>query len=126
MSDVRAEAREWNRRDFPEAAHEVLQNAQTRKNVRHATNVIQDKRNKVVAELPDWEDLREAGAQVKAHTLRHLDYYLTQFEENCTRAGGHVHWAGDAAEANRIILGLVQQHDAREVIKIKTMTSEEV
>src|SRR5580658_4607529 len=126
MSVTPTEAMQWNRRDFPEAAREVLQNAQTRKNVKHATNVIQGKRNKVVAEMPDWEDLREAGSQVKAHTLRHLDYYLTQFEANCTRAGGHVHWAADAAEANRIILGLVQQHQTKEVIKIKTMTSEEI
>lgn len=126
MSDVHVEATQWNRRDFPEAAREVLQNAQTRKNVKHATNVIQAKRNKVTAELPDWEDLREAGAQVRAHVLWHLDHYLTQFEANCTRAGGHVHWAQDAAEANRIILGLIQQHRAKEVIKIKTMTSEEI
>src|ERR1700710_1685529 len=97
----------WNRQDFTSAAKEILEQSQTRKNVQHATNVIQGKRNKVAAELPDWEDLREAGAQVRAHTLRHLDYYLKQFEENCTRAGGHVHWASDAADANRIILGLV-------------------
>jgi len=116
----------WNRRDFPEAAREMLQNSQTRKNVQHATNIIQAKRNKVVAEMPDWEDLREAGAQIRAHTLRHLDHYLTQFEENCTRAGGHVHWASDAEEARRIILELVEQQQAREVIKIKTMTSEEI
>ena len=124
MSDVHE--RQWNRRDFPEAARDLLQNSQTRKNVQHATNVIQAKRDKVVAELPDWEDLREAGAQIRAHTLRHLDHYLTQFEENCTRAGGHVHWASDADDARRIILGLVQHHQATEVIKIKTMTSEEV
>jgi len=124
MSEVHEN--QWNRRDFPEAARDLLQNSQTRKNVQHATNVIQAKRNKVVAELPDWEDMREAGAQIRAHTLRHLDHYLTQFEENCTLAGGHVHWASDAEDARRIILGLVQQHDAKEVIKIKTMTSEEV
>ncbi len=105
MSGSQSQTTEWNRRDFPTAAREVLQNSQTRKNVKHATNVIQAKRNAVVAELPDWEDLREAGAQVKAHTLRHLDHYLMQFEENCTHAGGHVHWASDATEANRIILG---------------------
>ena len=116
----------WHTRDFPTAAKDLLQNSQTRKNVLHATNVIQGKRNKVAAELPDWEELREAGAQVKAHTLKHLDYYLTQFEENCTRAGGQVHWASDAAEANRIILGLVKGHQAKEVIKVKTMTSEEI
>ena len=126
MSEAQVHETKWNTRDFPTAARDLLQDSQTRKNVQHATGVIQAKRNKVVAELPDWEDLREAGAQVRAHTLRHLDYYLIQFEENCTRAGGHVHWAGDAAEANRIILGLVQQYQAHEVIKIKTMTSEEV
>jgi len=126
MSELEVHATEWHTRDFPTAAKDLLQDSQTRKNVQHATNVIQGKRNTVVAELPDWEDLREAGSQVRAHALRHLDYYLTQFEENCTRAGGHVHWASDAAEANRIILGLVQKHQATEVIKIKTMTSEEV
>ena len=126
MSQLEVHETQWNTREFPDAARDILQDSQMRKNVQHATNVIQGKRNKVVAELPDWEDLREAGAQVKAHTLRHLDYYLAQFEENCTKAGGHVHWAADAAEANRIILGLVQQHEAKEVIKIKTMTSEEV
>jgi len=126
MSEVQIHPTEWNRHDFPTAARELLQNSQTRKNVQHATNVIQAKRNKVVDELPDWEDLRESGAQVRAHALRHLDHYLTQFEENCTRAGGHVHWASDAAEANRLILGLIKQHGAKEVIKIKTMTSEEV
>ncbi len=127
MSTVQTEdGTHWNRQDFPSAAKEILEQSQTRKNVQHATNVIQGKRNKVVAELPDWQDLREAGAQIKAHTLRHLDHYLTEFEANCTKAGGHVHWASDAAEANRIILGLVQKHDAKEVIKIKTMTSEEV
>jgi L-lactate dehydrogenase complex protein LldF len=126
MSGAEVREIEWNTRDFSDAAKDLLQDSQMRKNVRHATDVIQGKRNKVVAELPDWQDLREAGSQVRAHALRHLDHYLTQFEENCTRAGGQVHWASDAAEANRIILGLIQRHEAKEVIKIKTMTSEEV
>jgi L-lactate dehydrogenase complex protein LldF len=117
---------QWSNRDFPIAARDLLQETQVRRNIRHATDVIQTKRNRVVRELPDWEPLREAGAAVRAHTLAHLDHYLTQFEENCTRAGGHVHWARDAAEANHIILELVQQHAAKEVIKIKTMTSEEI
>ena len=61
MSSVEVHETQWNTRDFPDAAREILQNSQMRKNVQHATNVIQGKRNKVVAELPDWEDLREAG-----------------------------------------------------------------
>ncbi len=116
----------WQDRDFPAAAREVLEDSQTRSNVRHATNVIQAKRDAVTGELPDWEPLRDAGAAIRAHSLAHLDYYLVQFEQACTRAGGQVHWARDAAEANQIILGLIQRHHVDEVLKIKTMTSEEV
>jgi L-lactate dehydrogenase complex protein LldF len=125
-SEAGSSGTQWNVRDFPTAAKDLLRDDQLRSNVKHATNVIQEKRNRVVAELPDWEALRESGAQIRAHALRHLDHYLAEFESNCTRAGGHVHWAADAAEANRIILELVQDRNATEVIKVKTMTSEEV
>ena len=111
--------------EFPEAAKASLANAQLRRNVRHATDVIRGKRAIVVNEMDDWERLREAGRQVKAHTLRHLDTYLLQFEENCTRAGGRVHWAADADEANRIVIDIITSHGGREVIKVKTMTSDE-
>src|SRR6187431_3780051 len=94
--------------DFPDAARRSLDNAQLRRNVRHATDVIRGKRALVVGETDDWQQLRESGRQIKAHTLRHLDTYLQQFEENCTRAGGHVHWAADADEANRIIVNLIK------------------
>jgi len=112
--------------DFPKAAARLLGNTQLRHNVRHATGVIRNKRAKVVGEMPDWEQLREAGQRIKQHTLRHLDAYLEQFETACVRAGGQVHWARDADEANQIIVALVQAHRAAEVIKVKTMTSDEI
>jgi L-lactate dehydrogenase complex protein LldF len=112
--------------DFPQAAKRLLGNTQLRHNVRHATNVIRKKRAKVVDEMPDWQPLREAGRQIKQHTLRHLDFYLDQFESACTRAGGRVHWARDADEANRIVVSLIQEQRATEVIKVKTMTSDEI
>jgi L-lactate dehydrogenase complex protein LldF len=111
--------------DFPEAAGEALRNAQLRRNVRRATDVIRGKRALVVGEMDDWQELREAGRQIKAHVLRHLDEYLQQFEANCTAAGGHVHWAADADEANRIVVDIIRSHGGREVIKVKTMTSDE-
>jgi L-lactate dehydrogenase complex protein LldF len=112
--------------DFPSAARQALTNTQLRHNVRHATNVIRTKRARVVEEMPDWQQLREAGHQIKEHTLRHLDTYLEQFEAACTRVGGHVHWARDADEANRIIIEIIQSHHEKEVIKVKTMTSDEI
>ena len=110
---------------FPEAAREALGNAQLRRNVRHATDVIRGKRALVVGESQDWEALRESGRQIKRHVLRHLDTYLEEFERNCTRAGGHVHWAADADAANRIVIDIIRSHGGREVIKVKTMTSDE-
>jgi L-lactate dehydrogenase complex protein LldF len=111
---------------FPPAAKDAVQNTQLRHNVRHATDVIRRKRGIVVDEMPDWQELRESGRRVKEHTLRHLEFYLQQFEENCTRAGGVVHWARDADEANSIIVGLIQSRGGKEVIKVKTLTSDEI
>ena len=111
---------------FQKAAHMLLKDEQLRTNVRHATDVITNKRSHVVAEQRDWQQLRAAGSAIKAHTLRFLDHYLAQFEAACTAAGGHVHWAADADEANRIIVHLIQQHGGREIIKVKTMTSDEI
>lgn len=111
---------------FQKAALTLLDDAQLRKNVRHATDVITRKRALVVEEQQDWQELRASASAIKAHTLRHLDEYLLQFEAACTAAGGHVHWAADADEANRIIVGLVQQYGGKEVIKVKTMTSDEI
>lgn len=111
---------------FPAAAKTAMANAQLRRNVRHATSVISAKRAKVVGELPDWEALRQAAHDIKEYTLRHLDEYLEQFETACTQAGGQVHWAKDADDANRIIVEIIQKHRATEVIKVKTMTSDEI
>jgi L-lactate dehydrogenase complex protein LldF len=111
---------------FPAAAKPLLANAQMRGNVRHATDVIRSKRAIVVDEMPDWQALRESARQIKVHALRHLDRYLEEFEAKCTAAGGHVHWARDADEANAIIVGIMKAKGATELIKVKAMTSDEI
>jgi len=111
---------------FPAAAFQILRNTQLRKNVAHATDVIQEKRDRLVAEKADWQELRSAGSALRMHLLENLGHYLEQFEERCTATGGVVHWAKDAAEARAIILEILRQEHATEVIKIKTMTSAEI
>jgi L-lactate dehydrogenase complex protein LldF len=108
------------------AAKAAMKDVQLRKNVHHATDVIQAKRARVVGEMPDWQQLREAGKQIRQHTMEHLDLYLEEFEANCTRAGGVVHWAKNAEEAREIVIGLVKASGSNEVIKIKSMTTEEI
>ncbi|MEY9938984.1 LutB/LldF family L-lactate oxidation iron-sulfur protein [Streptacidiphilus sp. MAP5-3] len=111
---------------FPEAAHTALADPQLRRNLRKATTTIRDKRLSVTAELDDWEQLREAGAALKLRTLRHLDSYLLQLEESVSKAGGLVHWAADAAEANRIVTELVRATGQSEVVKVKSMATQEI
>ncbi len=111
---------------FPQAALPILRDTQLRKNVAHATDVIQAKRALLVAEKQDWQELRAAAAAIKDETLQHLDKYLIEFQERCTATGGTVHWASSPGDARRIIVKIVQETKAKEVIKIKTMTSAEI
>ncbi|MFH5824456.1 lactate utilization protein B [Georgenia sp. AZ-5] len=111
---------------FPEAAHETLGNGQMRANLARATRTIRDKRLQATAELPDWEDLREAGAAVKAEAMARLPDLLVQLEENVVARGGVVHWARDAADANQIVTDLVRATGEAEVVKVKSMATQEI
>ena len=111
---------------FPQAARAALADTQLRRNLGKATTTIRAKRANVVGELPDWEALRDAGSAIKARTMRHLDDYLLQLEGSVERAGGRVHWARDAAEANRVIAGIIQATGADRVVKVKSLTTDEI
>jgi L-lactate dehydrogenase complex protein LldF len=82
---------------FQEGARIGLRDAQLRSNLGHATRTIREKRSRVVAELPDWEALRAAGAAAKDAVLRNLEGYLLQLEDRVQERGGAVPWARDAA-----------------------------
>ena len=110
---------------FPKYAKEELKNEQLRSNLRFVTHAIRNKRAKVTAEVPDWQDLRNTGESVKNYVLANLPELLEQFERNFTAAGGHVHWARNATEANQIALDLIREQGVDEIIKIKSMATAE-
>lgn len=113
-------------RPFAEAAHETLQNSQMRRNLRHATGIIREKRLRAVAERPDWETLRTQAAALKDEALSNLAEHLLTLETSVKRAGGQVYWARDAKEARRIVGEIARRHGASEVIKVKSITSDEI
>ena len=110
---------------FPKYAKEELKNEQLRSNLRFVTHAIRNKRARVTAELPDWQELRNTGEGVKNYVLANLPELLEQFERNFTAAGGHVHWARNASEANQIALDLIREQGVDEIIKIKSMATAE-
>jgi len=111
---------------FPEAARVELANGGLRANLLNATDTIRAKRARVVAEAPDWEELREAGKAIKDDVLTRLDEYLLEFEAAVQAAGGRVHWARDAAEANAVVVEVARSHGVDEVVKVKSLTTDEI
>ena len=111
---------------FPAAARAALTDTQLRRNLAHATATIRAKRAAVVAEVEDWEDLRRQAAAVKDDVLTHLDEHLLVLEEALTARGATVHWARDAAEACDVVARVAHAHDVGEVVKVKSMATQEI
>jgi L-lactate dehydrogenase complex protein LldF len=86
---------------------------------------VREKRDAAAARLPEWEALRSLASAIKGHTLSRLADYLEEFERNAVRNGAVVHWAADAAEHNRIVLGLLAERGVTRVVKSKSMLTEE-
>jgi L-lactate dehydrogenase complex protein LldF len=111
---------------FPDAARAALRDGQLRANLGHATSTIRRKRAAVVGEVPDWAQLRAAGKAIKSATMARLDEHLEELERQVTARGGTVHWARDATEANTIVTRLVQATGSDEVVKVKSMATQEI
>ena len=111
---------------FPGAARLALADSQLRRNLGVATSTIRAKRAAVVEEVPDWQELRDAGAAIKARALATLPEQLERLEREVAAAGGTVHWARDAAEANAKVIALARERGAREVIKVKSLATDEI
>jgi L-lactate dehydrogenase complex protein LldF len=111
---------------FPAAARESLADSQLRANLARATSTIRDKRGRVVDELPDWEELRSAGAAIKDAALLDLDRHLSRLEASVHAQGGTVHWARDGAEACSIVAAIARSHGVDEVVKVKSIATDEI
>ncbi len=86
---------------------------------------IRQKRDRAAHGLPEWEALREAASQIKTNVLANLDTYLLQFEAAAQRNGITVHWAADAAEHNRIVHRILTDGGIGQMVKSKSMLTEE-
>lgn len=114
------------RESFPKAAAEYVNQPQMRANLRKVTHAIREKRQEAVSELPYWQQLRDLGAATKDDSLVNLSDRLLELEKSVKARGGHVHWARDAAEACDLVARIAKHHNQREIIKVKSITSDEI
>ncbi|HIE99884.1 MAG TPA: lactate utilization protein [Planctomycetes bacterium] len=86
---------------------------------------VREKRDRMVSDVPEWEDLRQYASAIKMHTMSRLPHFLEQFETNARALGVHVHWAVDGDEHNRIVHDILKQHNVQKIVKSKSMLTEE-
>ncbi len=115
-------------REFVAASRAAVQDAQLRQALRRAGSGFDGARREAIQEVSEevWESWREKARGIKEHTIGHLDYYLAMLERNVRAAGGHVHFAGDAAQANAIVSEIAERRGVKTVTKSKSMVSEEL
>jgi L-lactate dehydrogenase complex protein LldF len=109
-----------------ERAKEALGDAHLQEAFRSSTLRLYTKRLQALPQVPGFERLRDRAREIKREVMDHLDYYVEQFAYNVERLGGKVHWAATAEEARAMVLGIARNAGAREVVKAKTMVSEEI
>jgi L-lactate dehydrogenase complex protein LldF len=69
---------------------------------------------------------RQKAKNIKWKTIENLDKYLEQFEKNFTANGGKLIWAENAEEARQAILQICREKKTNQVVKAKSMVTEEI
>ena len=90
---------------------------------------IQKYNDSVVKGKQQFSDLdlaRRKAKNVKWKTIENLDTYLEQFEKNFTSRGGKVIWAETGEEALQAVLQICREKNTKQVVKAKSMVTEEI
>lgn len=111
--------------NHPAAAEKFVQDSSRVNWHDKAVWYVREKRDKAAQEIPEWEQLREYASAIKSETISKLDDYLVEFEKRATENGIKVHWASNAESHNKIVHGILDAHEAKLVVKSKSMLTEE-
>src|SRR5262245_8876287 len=112
--------------DFLGAAGQALADAPLQAALVRLTGTLMAGNRRGYAALADSDRLRDHAKRIKEHTLAHLDEYLEELESSVLKVGGHVHWAGTAEDARRIVLEIAHEAGCGRAVKSKSMTTEEI
>ncbi|MCY4366887.1 MAG: LutB/LldF family L-lactate oxidation iron-sulfur protein [Chloroflexi bacterium] len=114
--------------DFVAASGAAIEDATLQRALRQVGGGFNEARLEAIEEVSweAWEQWREEARRIKVHALEHLDYYLELLYEQVTKAGGQVHFARDAAQANAIVAEIAQARGVKVATKSKSMVSEEL
>jgi L-lactate dehydrogenase complex protein LldF len=112
--------------NFKQNINQALGDGQLRRNLKSAMDGLIAKRQAVFSDEDELAELRTLAHAIKKRALSRLPQLLEQLERKCTENGIQVHWAETPLEADRLVLDIMQQHDAERLVKGKSMVSEEM
>ncbi len=112
--------------DFKKNSIEALRDPKLKKSLVDFTDKVRASRKKAVSEVADWEKLRTEARRIKEEAIGNLDNYLLELEKSVRGVGGEVHWAKDAEEASAIVVDIARKNNIRNVVKSKSMATEEM
>ncbi|MGF1757029.1 LutB/LldF family L-lactate oxidation iron-sulfur protein [Photobacterium sagamiensis] len=111
---------------FKERINVQMKDEFMRHSVANAQQRMFTNRQIAADKLGNWEEWREMGMDIRNHVLEHLDYYLHQLSESVHKNGGNVFFARTSEEATNYIEGIIQEKNAKKVVKSKSMVTEEI
>ncbi|WP_305841723.1 LutB/LldF family L-lactate oxidation iron-sulfur protein [Photobacterium leiognathi] len=111
---------------FKDRIHVKMKDESMRAAVANAQERMFKNRAIAAEKLGNWEEWREMGMDIRNHVLENLDYYLQQLSDNVEKHGGHVYFAATAEDATNYIEKIIQQKNAKKVVKSKSMVTEEI
>lgn len=110
---------------FLQNAHNAMLQPERSLNRQRLGSLMPQLRNTGIASFGDFSALRSHVSDVRTHTLDYLDHYLDSYVREATRNGNEVHFARDGDEFNRLVADICRRHDAKQIVKGKSMVTEE-
>lgn len=77
-------------------------------------------------QFANLEIARQRAKNIKWKVIENLDKYLEEFEKNFTARGGKLIWAETADDALQAILQICHEKNTTQVVKAKSMVTEEI
>ncbi len=112
--------------DFFESSRAAVNDHELRRKLESASVRHLDHFAQVKAEFPSYDDERDAAHRIKTAAIAHLDELLIELTTNLEARGCKVFFAEDAADARGYIVKLAKSKGAKNVVKGKSMTTEEI
>jgi len=77
-------------------------------------------------QFQNWEEARQLAGSIKDKVLENWPELLEEFETKIKERGAQVWWAKNKEEAQTYFLDIAKKHQAKSVVKSKSMTTEEI